>query len=110
MSSADRTAQEEFLRKVSRLYRAYSGALHTAQDVESWMKTIHEALHDIPAAEKQLEAAADGIEQHDREILRALRGDVNIARRNEQVPTSIGDRLGSIMDGERFSLAKPTQT
>jgi photosystem II stability/assembly factor-like uncharacterized protein len=110
MSASDRIAQEEFLRKVSRLYRAYSGALHTAQDVESRMKTIREALHDTPAAEKQLETAADGIERHDHEILRALRGDIDIARRNEQVPTSIGDRLGSIMEGERFSLAKPTQT
>jgi len=110
MSAADRTSQEEFLRKVSRLYRAYSGALHTAQDVESRMKTIREALHDTPVADKQLGAAADGIEQRDREILRALRGDVDIARRNEQVPTSIGDRVSGIIEGERFSLAKPTQT
>ncbi len=35
---------------------------------------------------------------------------MELAKRNENVPTSIGDRLNGIMEGERFSLAKPTQT
>jgi len=109
MSAADRTAQEELLRKVARLYRAVSGAVHTAEDVQSRMKTIHEALHETPAAEKQLGAVADAIEQRNREILRALRGDAELAKRNEPIPSSIGDRVNSVMEGERFSLAKPTQ-
>ena len=67
-------------------------------------------MRETPAAEQKLAAVADSIEQRNREILRALRGDVEIARRNEVVPTSIDDRVNSIMEGERFSLAKPTQT
>jgi photosystem II stability/assembly factor-like uncharacterized protein len=110
MNAADRTAQEEFLRKVTRLYRAVSGALHTAEDVESRLKKMREALRETPAAEQKLAAVADAIQQRDRDILRALRGDVEIARRSEAVPTSLGDRVNSIMEGERFSLAKPTQT
>jgi photosystem II stability/assembly factor-like uncharacterized protein len=110
MTSADRTAQEEFLRNVSHLYRATSGAQRTAEEVESRMKMIRAALRQVPAVDKQLEPVADGIEEHDREILRALRGDVEIAKRSEQVPTSIADRIDGIMEGERFSLAKPTQT
>ena len=110
MNAADRAAQEEFLRKVTRLYRAVSGALHTAEDVESRLKAIREALRETPAVEKQLGSVADGIEQRDREILRALRGDVEIAKRSEPVPSSINDRVNSIMEGERFSLAKPTQS
>ena len=62
---ADRAAQEEFLRKVTRLYRAVSGAVHTADDVETRLKTIREALRETPAAEKQLEAAADALEQRE---------------------------------------------
>ena len=108
MNAADRTAQEEFLRKVARLYRAVYGAQQTAENVESRLKTIREALRETPAVDKQLGAVADGIEQRDREILRALRGDIEIARRSEPVPSSISDRVTSIMDGERFSLAKPT--
>ena len=50
------------------------------------------------------------IEQRDREILRALRGDIEVAKRSEQVPSSINDRVNSVMEGERFSLARPTQS
>jgi photosystem II stability/assembly factor-like uncharacterized protein len=110
MSAADRTAQEEFMRKVARLYRAVYGAQQTAENVQSRLKTIREALRQTPAADKELGAVADGLEKRDREILRALRGDVEVARRSEQVPSSINDRVNSIMDGERFSLAKPTQS
>jgi photosystem II stability/assembly factor-like uncharacterized protein len=110
MSAADRAAQAEFLRKTARLYRALSGAVHTGEDVESRLKTIRDALRETPAAEKELGTVADGIEQRDREILRALRGDAEIARRSEPVPSSINDRVNGIIEGERFSLAKPTQS
>ena len=110
MTPADRAAQEEFLRKTARLYRAVSGALHTSEDVQSRLKKIREALHEAPAAEKQLGSVADSLEQRDREILRALRGDVELAKRNEPVSSSINDRVNSVMEGERFSLAKPTQS
>ena len=110
MSAADRSAQEQFLRKVTRLYRAVSGALHTSEDLEERLKAIREALREAPAVEKQLGNVADGIEQRNREILRALRGDIDIAKRSEPVPSSIHDRVNSVMEGERFSLAKPTQS
>jgi photosystem II stability/assembly factor-like uncharacterized protein len=110
MTASDRAAQEEFLRKTERLYRVVNGALHSAEDVESRLKAIREALHETPAVEKQLAAVADGIEQRDREILRAMRGDIEVAKRNEPVPPSIDQRVIGIMDEERFSLAKPTQT
>ncbi|HEY6373267.1 MAG TPA: glycosyl hydrolase [Candidatus Sulfotelmatobacter sp.] len=110
MNAADRAAQEQFMSKVTRLYRAVSGALHTAEDVESRVKAIRTALREAPAVEKQLGAVADGIEQRDREILRALRGDVEMAKRSEPIASSVSDRVSSVMDGERFSLAKPTQS
>ncbi len=110
MNAADRATQAEFLRKVARLYRAVSGATHTAEDVESRLKQIRDALRETPAAEKDLAAVADSLEQRNRLILRALRGDVEVAKRSEPVPTSINERVNSIMEGERFSLAKPTQS
>jgi hypothetical protein len=110
MSAADRQGQEEFLRKVTRLYRAVSGALHTSEDVESRLRAIREALRGTPVVEKQLEDVADGLEQRDREILRALRGDAEMAKRSEPVASSIHERVNSVMEGERFSLAKPTQS
>ncbi|MGD0569582.1 MAG: glycosyl hydrolase [Candidatus Sulfotelmatobacter sp.] len=110
LSTSDRAAQEEFLRKAARLYRAVSGALHTADDVQTRLKGIRAALRETPAAEKELDAQADLIEQKDWLILRALRGDEELQKRNENAPTSIDDRVENIMEGERFALARPTQT
>jgi hypothetical protein len=110
MTPADRAAQEEFLRKVSRLYRAVYGATRTAEDAQERLKQIREALREAPAVDKQLGGVADSLEQRNREIQQALKGDIDIAKRNEPVPSSIGDRVGTIIDGERFSMGKPTQS
>ena len=110
MNAADRATQEEFQRKVSRLYRAVSGSLHTAHEVEARIKSIRDALRETPAAEKQLSAAVDAIEQKDRLILLAVEGDTELQKRNEPVSTSINDRVNVILEGERFSLARPTQS
>jgi photosystem II stability/assembly factor-like uncharacterized protein len=110
MTAADRSAQEGFQRKVARLYRAVSGALHTSDEVEARLKAIRAALRETPAVEKQLSAAADLIEQRNREILRVLRGDAEMQKRNEPTSTSISGRVDAILEGERFALTKPTQT
>jgi hypothetical protein len=78
--------------------------------VEARIKSIRDALRETPAAEKQLSAAVDAIEQKNRLILRALEGDSELQKRNEPVSTSINDRVNTILEGERFSLAKPTQS
>ncbi len=109
MSEADRAAQQEFQRKAARLYRAVSGALHTSDEVEARLKAIRGALRETPAMEKQLGAMADSTEQRNHEILRALRGDTEMQKRNEPTPTSINGRVEAILEGERFALSKPTQ-
>ena len=109
ISPADRAAQEDFNRKVSRLYRSFSGALSSANELQEHLKSIRKALQDTPNSDALL-AQADAIEKQNNEILRAMRGDTVIAARSENVPTSINDRLQGIMEGERFSIAKPTQT
>jgi hypothetical protein len=106
----DRAAREEFIRKVARLYRAVSGAINAANDLNGRLTAIHRALHETPAVDRQLGPIADSLAQRNRDILRALRGDVELAKRSENVPTSINDRITGIMEGERFSSAKPTQT
>ncbi|MGA9389884.1 MAG: glycosyl hydrolase [Candidatus Sulfotelmatobacter sp.] len=110
MNAEDLEAREEFHRKVARLYRAVSGATRTTHEVEDRLKLIREALKETPAAEKQLDAPADAIEQKNRLIERALSGDPEMKKRNEPVASSINDRVEAIMEGERFSLAKPTQS
>jgi photosystem II stability/assembly factor-like uncharacterized protein len=109
MAEADRAAREEFNRKVARLYRAVSGSINAANDLQSRLKAAHKALDDTPASEG-LMAQADSIEKRSHEILRVLQGDRALAARNENVPTSINDRVTYIMEGSRFSIARPTKT
>jgi hypothetical protein len=109
MDAGELAAREEFHRKAARLYRAVSGATRATHEVEDRMKSIREALRETPAAEKQLETVADSIEQSNRLIQRALSGDKEMQKRNEPVASSINDRIEAIMEGERFSLARPTQ-
>jgi photosystem II stability/assembly factor-like uncharacterized protein len=109
MNAGDLAAREEFHRKVARLYRGVSGANRTTHEVQDRLKSIREALRETPAAEKQLDAEADAIEQNNRVIQRALSGDREMQKRNEPVSSSINDRIEAIIEGERFSLARPTQ-
>ena len=86
------------------------GALHTAEDVESRLKTIREALRETPAGEKQLEARRRWDRAARSRDSARVAGDVEMAKRSEPVPSSISERVNSVMEGERFSLAKPTQS
>ena len=110
MNPQERVAQEEFLRKVARLSRAVAGALNSANEVGARLKQIRQALHEAPAVEQQLGAAAEAIQRQNNEMLRALRGDVALAVRNENVPPSINGRVTGILEGERFAITRPTQT
>jgi photosystem II stability/assembly factor-like uncharacterized protein len=110
MNASDLAARAEFHRKVARLFRAVSGANHTSHEVQDRLKAIREALRETPAAGKQLDAEADTLEQNNRKIMRALSGDHEMQKRSEPVPSSINDRVEAIMEGERFSLSKPTQS
>jgi len=87
------------MKKTAHLYRAVNGALNTANDLQSKLKTLRAALHEVPAAEEKLGPAADAIEKQNNEILRALRGDVALAARSENIAPAINDRVTGILDG-----------
>jgi len=109
VTPADHAAQEEFNRKVARLYRAVAGAIGSADEVGSRLKAIRKALQDTPSAGPLL-LQTDAIEKSNNQLLRALRGDVALAARSENIPSSINDRLNYIMEASRFSITRPTQT
>ena len=110
MSSPDRAALVEFQQKVARLQRAVSGTVETANQLKTRLGQIKRALHETPAAEAKLSDDAASIEKRTNEILRLLRGDTALRQRQEILPPSIVERVGSIVSDQRMSTSAPTQT
>ncbi|HEV8484736.1 MAG TPA: glycosyl hydrolase, partial [Blastocatellia bacterium] len=110
LPAADRAALVEFQQRVARLQRAVSGALETANSLKTRLGAIKRALQETPAADPKLTTEAIGLDRRTNEILRALRGDNLLRSRNENVPTSINERVSSIVGEQRMSTSRPTQT
>ncbi len=110
LPAADRAALVEFQRKVARLQRAVSGALEAANSLKTRLGAIKRALQETPAADTKLTTEAISLDRRTNEILRALRGDNVLRARNENVPTSINERVSSIVGEQRMSTSHPTQT
>jgi photosystem II stability/assembly factor-like uncharacterized protein len=110
MAGPDRTALVEFQQKVARLQRAVSGALETTNQLKTRLGLIKRALHETPTAEAKLTADASSIEKRANEILRALRGDTALRQRQEILPSSIIERVSTIVSDQRMSTSAPTQT
>jgi len=110
MDVAERTALFEFQRKVARLNRAVSGALDAANELNNRLTQLQRAADTTPGVEPKWQEEVRSLEKRNRDILRALRGDTALRARNENTPVSISERVGYIVDSQRFSLAKPTKT
>lgn len=106
----DLKALREFQRQVARLARAVSGTVEAADEVAHRLEQLKRALDQTPGAKEAWKAQARDLERRDRDILRALRGDVVLRGRSENTPTAIAERVQSIVEGQRFSLARPTAT
>jgi hypothetical protein len=74
------------------------------------LSQIRRALHETPAAEARLTDDAASIEKRTNEILRALRGDSALRQRQEVLPPSIVERVGTIVSDQRMSTSPPTKT
>ena len=87
-----------------------AGAMETANQLKTRLGQIKRALHETPAAEAKLSDDAASIEKRTNEILRALRGDTALRQRQEILPPSIVERVGTIVSDQRMSTSAPTQT
>jgi chromosome segregation ATPase len=110
MNEQDRAALEQFQQKVAKLDRALTGAIHVGNDINQRMGLIHQSLRDTQGDVSGLLARADDIQNRLRDIMRALRGDEVLQRRQENTPAAINDRINQIEGEERFSTMRPTQT
>src|SRR5262249_51984804 len=110
MDVADRKALFEFQHKVARLDRAVSGALDAANELNNRLAQLQRAADSTPGVESKWKVTVRVLQKRNRAVLRALRGDETLRTRNENTPPSISERVSYIVETQRFSLAKPTQT
>jgi len=110
MSPADRAALVAFQRKVARLQGAVIGAVETANSVKDRLAQIDRSLEATPAADRKLRDDAQSIRQRLDALLKDLRGDQVLRSYQENTPPSISDRVGNIVNGQRLSTSRPTQT
>jgi hypothetical protein len=109
-SPADVAALSEFQQKLSRLQRALSGAIESANSLRTRLGMIERALLETPSADGQLTAQTNAIERKLNEIQRALRGDQVLRSRNENTPPSISERVNGIAGELRLWTSRPTKT
>jgi hypothetical protein len=110
MNAADRQALVDFQTRVARLQRAVSGATQAANSLTPRLAAIRRALLDTPSAPEKLLQDAAALEKRKNEILKALSGDSALRGRNMNLPSSINERVGEIVGGQRMSTSRPTQT
>lgn len=109
-SPEDRIALLKFQQQVAELYRALNGTEESVKRLKDRIGDIKRAILQTAAAPPALMERANAIEATQRQIQRALVGDEVLRRRNEPVPVSVDGRVTSIMDEQRLSGSKPTQT
>ncbi len=110
LSPEERKAVLAFQLEVWRLQRAVSGALDAANETSTRLEQIRRALEHTPGVKQEWKETTRELEKHNRDILRAMRGDEVLRARNENTPVSISERVGEIVQATRFAIARPTTT
>jgi photosystem II stability/assembly factor-like uncharacterized protein len=110
MSTADRTALVEFQQKAVRLQRAVSGATQATNALKPRLAAIKRAINETPSLPPRLQDEATALDRRVNELQRALSGDTAARQRNMNTPPSINDRVGYVVNAQRMSTARPTQT
>jgi hypothetical protein len=102
--------QVAFHRQVLKLRKAATGASNVATETGTRLEQIRQALDAAPKADEASKTAVREMIERNRGILRALRGDAELRRRNENAPTSISGRIGYAANASDEALARPTAT
>jgi photosystem II stability/assembly factor-like uncharacterized protein len=107
----DRAALLAFDEKTGRLQRAVLGAVEAAKEAQKRLDYLKKALDDTPAPDSALADEARAIEGRLKDLEVALSGDKVVAEHNEPTPTSIVERVQSIVEGQWVSsTSAPTET
>ncbi|PYQ12053.1 MAG: glycosyl hydrolase [Acidobacteria bacterium] len=110
LPAKDRAALEGFQRKTARLQRAVLGAVSAAEEAQTRLKHLKQALLDTPRGDPRLSEEARVLENRLKDLQVALSGDPVRARRNEPTPPSISGRVQQVISGDWSSTSEATET
>jgi hypothetical protein len=100
----------EFQQQVIKLQRDLTAAQGTAGELTNRLEQIKVALDETPAAPPESCRRVRALITEHRETVRRLSGDAVLRERNENVPTSIAERVAVAAGAARALVARPTGT
>jgi photosystem II stability/assembly factor-like uncharacterized protein len=110
LPEADLKELAEFQQQTVRLQRDLTAATSVATELTAKLDQIKAAFDQTPQAPPEArERVRKAIAAH-RDTVRALSGDSFLRSRNENSPTSIGERVGVASEAMRTAIHKPTGT
>lgn len=110
LPAKDRAALVAFQRKVARLQQAVMAVNAVTDDLNKRTTALDKAVMAAVGADKSLIEKVSGIKKQIADIQRRMTGDRTLAKRNENQPPPITDRLQYIIDGTWETTSDPTQT
>ena len=109
-TAEDQQAVLEFRRKVADLDRAVRGAMRFTGEMETRLAHARRAAIDTPQVSPEMLPSIEELQKRITQVDIALSGDGTLARRNEPVPPSIGERVGNVVSSQWDATSAPTQT
>ncbi|MFL5330827.1 MAG: VPS10 domain-containing protein [Gemmataceae bacterium] len=110
LKEADRKESHEFQKQVIKLMRDLTATQGISNDITTRLEAIKTALDTTPNAPAESRTRVRTLIADHRNTLRLLNGDSILANRNENVPTSIAQRVGTAAGANQTIVAKPTGT
>src|SRR5262249_3720457 len=110
LPGAEQKAHFAFAEQAAKLNRAVLDTLDASTELSSRLEKIKRTLDFAPGADAKWKDVVRKLEEKNRGILRALRGDNVLRERNENTPPCITDRIGFAITAQRNALQKPTGT
>ena len=110
LPDADPQGSLAFQKKVAELLRAVQGSINLSNDLTYRLSSIKQALKNTLYGTDDLMALTIDLERRNTAIKRQLTGDETLAKRNENQPPSISDRVNNVIWGYWRSTSEPTQT
>ncbi len=108
MAADDAAEQLDFQRKTARLQRAVLGAVRATEEAHTRIAHIKKALLDTPGADPALAQDVRALEARLDDLDAALTGDPVPSKYNEPAPTSIVDRVQTVVYGHWTTSAAAT--